>query len=330
MKSKNLIVFDMDGVIIDVSNSYRDTVRHTIKLFFRPAPNAARMPEPLFDLSDLAGLKQSGGLNNDWDLSYQAICLLFTLVEKPNFYDTRDPWSTYRRTLSGCDLSKLADYLNSTDGPLMTLLNQHGKIADPLIARFYRGDVGSGNIIKQIFQEIYLGEELFISTYGLTPEMYNNNGYIIREEVLIDRPILDEFSEINHLAIATGRPEAEAEYPLDHFKLRDYFDIVYSLDDCLKEEKRILDEEGKEVSLSKPDPYMLDAIAEKYEDQVTGFYYVGDMPDDMVAAGRSRFGYKSIGILISAPDKISLKNKLFRAGADYIVDDFEALKEIIL
>ena len=155
MKSKNLIVFDMDGVIIDVSNSYRDTVRHTIKLFFRPAPNAARMPEPLFDLSDLAGLKQSGGLNNDWDLSYQAICLLFTLVEKPNFYDTRDPWSTYRRTLSGCDLSKLADYLNSTDGPLMTLLNQHGKIADPLISRFDRGDFVIGNSIKQIFSSFF-------------------------------------------------------------------------------------------------------------------------------------------------------------------------------
>jgi len=330
MKSKNLIVFDMDGVIMDVSKSYRDTVRHTTKLFLSPAPSAARMPEPLFDLSDLAGVKQSGGLNNDWDLSFQTISLMFTLIKKPDVHDTEDPWSTYRKTLSLCDLSKLADYLNSTDRPLMNLLNQHGKLADPLIAKFYAGDVGSGNIIKQIFQEIYLGEELFTSTYGLTPEIYRGQGYILRETVMTSSLILDELSRKNHLAIATGRPRAEAEYPLEHFKLKGYFDIVYSLDDCLKEEKRIHDEEGKEVSLSKPHPYMLDAIAEKYNDAATTFYYVGDMPDDIVAAGRSRFGYKSIGMLISAPDKRRLKDEFVRAGADYIVDDFEGLKQIIL
>ncbi|TET77606.1 MAG: TIGR01548 family HAD-type hydrolase, partial [Candidatus Heimdallarchaeota archaeon] len=37
MKSKRLIVFDMDGVIIDVSKSYRDTIRQTARLFFKGA-----------------------------------------------------------------------------------------------------------------------------------------------------------------------------------------------------------------------------------------------------------------------------------------------------
>ena len=194
----------------------------------------------------------------------------------------------------------------------------------------YLGDVGSGNIIKQIFQEIYLGPELFKSTYHMEPEIYRGEGYILREKLLVDQSILEELSQENILAIATGRPRSEAEYPLEHFQLGQFFPVVLTLDDCVREEKRIFAEEGRAVSLSKPDPFMLDAIAEGHRNTVNGFFYIGDMPDDMLAAARSRFQFKSIGILISAPDKSSLKKNLQRAGADYIVEDFESLKKIIL
>ena len=330
MKLKNLIVFDMDGVIIDVSASYRDVVRRTTQLFFHPARASESLPEPLFALSDLAAVKQSGGLNNDWDLTFAVINLLFTLIEKPKVHQSRDPWARYRQAMSRCDVKALAAFLTSTDDPLKSLLNRRGKLADEFIADCYSGDVGSGNIIKQIFQEIYLGPQLFKSTYQMEPEIYRDEGYILRERLLLDRPILEEISRENVLAIATGRPRSEAEYPLKHFRLRQFFPVVLTLDDCVCEEKRIFDEEGRTVSLSKPHPFMLDAIAEDYRKAVSDFYYIGDMPDDMLAAARSRVGFKSIGILISAPDKSSLKKNLQRAGADYIVEDFESLKTIIL
>jgi phosphoglycolate phosphatase-like HAD superfamily hydrolase len=103
-----------------------------------------------------------------------------------------------------------------------------------------------------------------------------------------------------------------------------------TLDDCLSEEKRIFEQEGQTVSLSKPNPFMLDAIVKKCRQPFDRFYYVGDMPDDMVAAARSKTSCKGIGILLSAPDKESLKENLIEAGAHHIVDSFEALKEIIL
>jgi phosphoglycolate phosphatase-like HAD superfamily hydrolase len=216
------------------------------------------------------------------------------------------------------------------DNPLKSLLNQWGKIEHPFITGLYQGDVGSGNIIKQIFQEIYLGPALFKSTYHIEPEIYREEGYILREKLLVDPSLLAELSQKNLLAIATGRPASEAEYPLKHFHLRKFFSMVLTLDDCVSEEQRILAQEGRTVSLSKPDPFMLDAIAEGYGNGVNSFFYIGDMPDDMLAAARSRFKFKSIGILISAPDKTSLKKNLQRAGADYIVEDFESLKNIIL
>ena len=330
MKPKNLIVFDMDGVIIDVSNSYRDVVRQTTSQFFGPADAAEHLPEPLFELSDLAAVKQSGGLNNDWDLTCVVINLLYSLTDKSIAYESENSWIRYRETISRCDVTVIAEYLNATVQPLASLLKDKGKPEDNFISELYAGDVGSGNIIKQIFQEIYLGAELFKSTYSLEPEIYRGKGYILREKLLLDRSVLEELSQENLLAIATGRPKVEAEYPLKHFQLRQFFPVVLTLDDCVSEEKRIFKAESRAVSLSKPDPFMLDAIAEGHRNAVDGFFYIGDMPDDMLAAARSRVGFKSIGILISAPDKSSLKKNLLRAGADYIVEDFESLREIIL
>ncbi|MEE9120112.1 MAG: HAD hydrolase-like protein, partial [Syntrophobacteria bacterium] len=193
----------------------------------------------------------------------------------------------------------------------------------------YVGDVGSGNIIKQIFQEIYLGKDLFESTYGIAAKVYHGEGYINREKPLVDKPTLESLSKDNILAIATGRPKSEAEYPLDFFGLRRYFTIILTLDDCIREERRILEKEGKKVSLGKPNPYMLDAIAETKKHEASGFYYIGDMPDDMVAASRSKAGFIGIGLLFSAPDKAILKGDLLRAGADYVIEDLEELKGII-
>jgi phosphoglycolate phosphatase-like HAD superfamily hydrolase len=327
---KNLVVFDMDGVIMDVSASYRDVVRHTARLFLKPAQGADKLPKPLFELTDLAAVKQSGGLNNDWDLTYLIIKLLFSLVDIRPIHESRDPWTQYHENLHRYDLAPLAAYLRFTDNPLTSLLKQHGKLENEFIKSLHGSDVGSGNIIKQIFQEIYLGADLFRSTYKLDPAVYQGEGFILRERVLIDRQILAELSKNNVLAVATGRPRAEAEYPLKHYRLSDFFSMTITLDDCLMEEKRILAEEGRTVSLSKPDPFMLDAIARARREDFNCCYYVGDMPDDMLAAARSAAKYKGIALLLSAPEKGSLREEMIRSGADYVVDNFKALKQIIL
>lgn len=329
MQNKNLIVFDMDGVLIDVSRSYRDTVRQTARLFFKNAPASEKLPEPLFPLTDLAAIKQSGGLNNDWDLSCFVINLLFNVIEKPPVYESREPWDRYHETIGQCNLGALIEFLESTQKPLSVLLQRAGKTKNPFIYGLYAGDVGSGNIIKQIFQEVYLGKALFEATYGVPPRFYHNEGFIHREKPLIDPGVLDALAENNILAIATGRPRAEADYPLDHFDLGKYFSKVLALEDCLEEEERIARKEGKKVSLSKPDPFMLDAIAADQKNAVAGYFYVGDMPDDMLAAKRSEAGYKGIGLILSAPDKADLKKELQRAGADYIIEDFRQLKSLI-
>jgi HAD superfamily phosphatase len=330
MIEKNLIIFDMDGVIIDVSKSYRAVVRQTTKYFFQPARSWEKLPDPLFELADLATVKQSGGLNNDWDLSCLVINLLYSQTTGSTDTEARDPWTVWRKTMSRCDVTAIADYLRSTDQPLATLLQQKGREKDEFIAEMYRGDVGSGNIIKQIFQEIYLGSKLFEITYDMKPKIHFDQGYIIKEKMLIDRTVLDDLARDNILAIATGRPKAEAEYPINYFDLTHYFKLIFTLDDCLQKEDIIYRQQGKTVSLSKPHPFMLDAVAESLPFDFKGYYYIGDMPDDILAAANSRFEFQSIGAVVSAPDKAALKTELQQAGANYIIEDFNAIKEIIL
>jgi HAD superfamily phosphatase len=60
---KEVLVFDMDGVLVDVSESYRETIRYTVRHF----TGRDVTPETIQDY------KNQGGWNNDWALS-QRIC----------------------------------------------------------------------------------------------------------------------------------------------------------------------------------------------------------------------------------------------------------------
>ena len=313
---KNLIIFDMDGVLVDVSASYRDTVRKTAYLFFKDSKGSGSLKEPLFSLEDLSAVKQSGGLNNDWDLSHRVITLLMSRVETEES-NNRSEWN----------VSPLADYLAETDTPLEDLLSSDAGFRSPQADYYYRNDVGNGNLIKQIFQEVYLGRELFKSTYNMDCEFYREDGYILREKLFISPDKLKSWAEKHTLAIATGRPRAEALYPVKKHGI-DCFEKIYSLDECLEAEKKAADRGEADVSYSKPHPFMLDELADQFTaggEDYNEYFYVGDMPDDMLAANASSHKFKGIAVLYSAPDKKGSLERLKKAGASVIIESPEEL-----
>ncbi|MDX9802005.1 MAG: HAD hydrolase-like protein [Spirochaetia bacterium] len=326
---KKLIIFDMDGVLIDVSNSYRDTVRKAVSIFLNPCAGSGMLKSPLFELADLAFLKQSGGLNNDWDLTHRVLTLLLSKTPSSADKYDRKKW----------DLSSLASFLAAEENPLEKLLDEAGSFRSEAADFYYMGDVGTGNIIKQIFQEVYLGPVLFETTYGFPPEFYNEDGFILREKLLVSKEILSELSDKSILAIATGRPAAEALYPVEKHGIK-YFRKIITLDDCLAAEAEELKKSGRVVLLSKPHPYMLDTAAKQItadDKAVDRFYYVGDMPDDMIAAKKSSFPFTAVGVTFSAPKASQGASggadgtavRLKAAGADHIADTPEKLFNIL-
>jgi len=255
------------------------------------------LPDPLFSLVDLARLKQTGGLNNDWDLTAQVLSLLFRLIKTPVDPAASGTHFRHNAFIKGCDVSDLAELLKASSSPLMDLFAKYGRRQDPFVAESFKGDVGAGNVVKQIFQEIYLGRVLFPEIYRVKPQFWHNDSLIDRERPLIDRDILQRLAEEHFLAIATGRPWLEADYSLDHFSMRKYFQMVITLDDCILEEEKIFKERGTRVSLSKPNPFMLDLIPHRSGKNFLRCYYIGDTPDDMLAA---RSKEPATGVLASS------------------------------
>jgi HAD superfamily phosphatase len=73
MSRSPLVVFDLDGVLVDVSASYRVAIRETVKALGGGdvAPEAVQ------------ALKNAGGYNNDWDLSQELLRRRGLAVEMP-------------------------------------------------------------------------------------------------------------------------------------------------------------------------------------------------------------------------------------------------------
>jgi HAD superfamily phosphatase len=61
--NKPLLVFDMDGVLVDVTESYRETIARTVDHFTGARPSNQRIQE----------LKNEGGWNDDWKLSHHMV-----------------------------------------------------------------------------------------------------------------------------------------------------------------------------------------------------------------------------------------------------------------
>jgi phosphoglycolate phosphatase-like HAD superfamily hydrolase len=324
----NLVVFDIDGVLIDVSASYREAVRKTARRFLLGAKNCEELPDPLFSLNDLALFKQSGGMNNDWELTARTLSLLFLYIEF-NIENMYIPKAPYEKAIKKYDVKKLASFLKKTKDPLTHLHMKYGNIKSSFVEGCFQNDVKTGNIIKQIFQEIYLGSSLFRTTYGIKPGYWKDKGLINKETLYCDVSLLEDLAEYNFLAIATGRPEMEATYSLEKFFIRKYFKEIITLDEILVKEKDILKERNERGSLSKPNPYMLDYIVEKTGGHFQNYIYVGDMPDDMQAAKASKNGYQAVGVSYSSPDPQSRRKVLLNAGADYIIDNLAAMRDII-
>src|SRR5215471_639975 len=61
--NKPLLVFDMDGVLVDVTESYREAIARTVEHFTGSKPTHERIQQ----------YKNMGGFNDDWILSHRMV-----------------------------------------------------------------------------------------------------------------------------------------------------------------------------------------------------------------------------------------------------------------
>ncbi|MCX8117303.1 MAG: HAD family hydrolase [Desulfobacterota bacterium] len=335
----DLLIFDMDGVLVDVSQSYRKAIQQTIGLYLEQCLGL----KPIrVSNEEITLFKSAGGFNNDWDLTSGFLRYLLSEFKLPSL--------SRKRNVSSLDQAVLflRQRLSSVGRPnpfrpsresLLSFLDAVKAsgggpkgIRSALKGRFEgwvydSGDLDRENLVKRIFQELYLGER-FPSHYGLPRRFYRGEGLYLRERLLIGRRILSALRKRGlKLGIASGRPRREAELALKRFRIASYFDAVVTLDECQEEERRIYRETGRRVQRTKPHPYSLLKVIEEIGISRPRCGYVGDVVDDMRAAraaGKSS-QMTAIGFLRGRHHRPTLREALLKAGADLLIESPEEL-----
>jgi HAD superfamily hydrolase (TIGR01548 family) len=329
----DLLIFDMDGVLIDVSQSYRKTIQQTIHLYLE---HCLGLKADLVSNEDISLFKSAGGFNNDWELTSGFLLYLLSISKVPPLpkkkrlldLDTtvlylRQQLSHFRQTrpltYKRKTLISFLDQVKVSGGGLKGIRSVLGKKWDGWV--YHSGDLAQENLVKRIFQEIYLGEK-FASHYRLQPLVYRDKGLYRREKPLIGKEILSSLRRRMKLGIASGRPKFEAELALNQFRLAPFFNSIITLDECEKEEVRLLKATGKKVKLTKPHPYSILRVIKEIGISNPQCGYVGDVVDDMMAAkaARKESNMLAIGFLGNPPHQKERKKSLLQAGADLLIE----------
>jgi phosphoglycolate phosphatase-like HAD superfamily hydrolase len=330
----------MDGVLIDVSKSYRKAIQQTIHIYLETCLGFEKKRGDWATNEEISLFKSAGGFNSDWDVTSGILLYLLSLsgfplllkrkrfssIQEILLYLKAKSSIAQRKTLTvnKRHLISFLEKITASGGGLKGVRRVLGNSWEGWVYR--TGDLGQENLVERIFQEIYLGRQ-FTSHYHLPRLFYKGKGLYLQEKLLIPKKMISLLWEKVSLGIASGRLRFEAELALKRFHLLPYFNSVVTLDECMEEEKRIFRSTGKVLPLSKPHPYsILKAVREiKIPNPRCG--YVGDVVDDILAAraAKKELEMTTIGFLGAPTSRKVMKKAFNRVGADLIIQTPEEL-----
>jgi len=253
---------------------------------YHPANTAGesrRVSRAALPISEILAYK-ARAINSNWDTCYAAVCLrlvslLAQISDLPALLPLR-PWDD-------AWLAVFRDHLASNQGRAVTLPLPapvgtlelpvfQGYAGLDLVNRFdsYASETLGCPIYnvfsrhspfwiycQDIFQEWYLGDELYAQRYGHAPAQLGKPGCIYFEQPLLPVERVRKALHMLHddgyiLGFATGRVRQEAFYPLERYSLLQYFDESHICTyDYVERAEAELRERGDQSLLGKPDPF---------------------------------------------------------------------------
>jgi HAD superfamily hydrolase (TIGR01548 family) len=184
------VVLDIDGVLVDVADSYRRAIVESVRRVYGEAVGRKAI-QPL---------KNAGGFNNDW-LVTDAISL-YVLADQAGFEQD---------VLTFAD--RIAEAGGGLDGARAVLDAQLSTAEYETVID--RWDPGR---LRTVFQALYLGRERFAELEGEEPP-FDADGYINDEPVFVESETLSTLTDSYDVGVVTGRPAAEADIALDRVGL---------------------------------------------------------------------------------------------------------------
>ncbi len=319
----NYIIFDIDGVLIDVKKSYNEAIKNTVQFVVRNLINR--------DLKDLVTdkiilkFRQTGGFNNDADTSYAISLALLShqdlqnanlekfLIEVAEHADETGIDSVEKYIKKLTSNKTFPNYLKNID-KILDYLNYPGKVGD--------------SIVSTVFDEFFYGQELFLKRYKIKSKHYFGKPLIENDRIVITdntiRKLIERFN--SKIAMVSGRSKIAAAYALDN--------KFYLLN-----EKNSIFLEDEDRKFAKPNPYGLKKVINKINTR-NDILYCGDSVEDLIMARRAEeeLNQKNIktktsivfcGIYGCSSNKDELISKFMEKKADIIIKSVNDLPHIL-
>jgi HAD superfamily hydrolase (TIGR01548 family) len=253
----DVIIFDVDGVLVNVSDSFHKSAIDTVQYYFSNIIKISGKEE-LVDRQLINSFKLAGGFNDDWELTAAAI-LYYLWKMKQSKLNTLEELKDSPPTID----KFIGENLSTGDGlsQLHMWIKENASDPDEIFSSWDKEK------IFQIAKEFYAGKKYCYRLYNFYPEFIKkDNGNIERETILINPEAIQILKNYN-IGILTGRDKAETRYILNKIGWESF----------LKPEMIITSQDNKK---KKPSPeglkYLLDISNSK-----TGLY-IGDTMADLL------------------------------------------------
>lgn len=287
------IIFDCDGVLVDIVDSYNKTISRTVSCVM---DDLGYTETPPVTGGMIQAFKDTGGFNNEVDLAYGIIVSMAAAKDAG-----LDAHSTVMRASESPDVSSVQKFAMSVCD-----------VSDVLDRLAYPG---RASVVQEIFDQIFYGPELYRSVFGKDSQ-FGKPGLIENERVLLDDALSESLQKRfgKKMALVTGRGYDSAKHTLG-----DRIDI-FSL-----EASAFL--EDKPRWLAKPNPESLESAIRIMDADIC--IYVGDSAEDMMMARRASLPVVFVGVYGTAPDPASRRRLFESYGVRYTVCDIGSLPSLL-
>ncbi len=190
-------------------------------------------------------------------------------------------------------------------------------------------DLEKPDLLKRLFEETYLGRELFNKLYGVSSFFKFDESFLDTEAFIPTKETLDVLCQkFGKFGIYSGRPRIQGMYLLEKYNYRGYFNEKGSvfLGDLLKSEAEM-------EKLGKPNPTLFIELIEKFSSKATGVAYVGDgIADALLVENARSEGLENLsflGVMSSSEDSNKLFTEYSKHEADVVITDVNDIPYIL-
>ena len=317
-KFKNLecAIFDCDGTLVNVNNSYNACIKKTVGFILERLLGGKQWYELVSDELILK-FRMSGGFNNDTDTSYA--CILAGLASGSKDVNAARNFALHVASNANAQGLRSVEQHLEKSGYTDAIRKAKNELN-------YPGLVGV-SLLSTVFDEFFYGTKLFVKLHRIRPRFNDSRGFIDDDEVVISDDTVHDLSKLfkKKMAIVSGRSRLATEYTLKQMLRSFSLDASVFLED---EEKEVI-ANNLSIRVNKPEPYALLKAMKALN--AKSMISVGDSAEDIIMSRKVGEKYPIVfcGVYGTGIDSDAQFKMFVDRGADAIIENINFLPVLL-